>query len=1647
MKTRFATAIVLSLALAATAPVTAQISLTGTSYTQDFDGMTSTGPNSSTPTGWFVGNVNGTNNPVSGTLVANGTGTDNTGTNYNFGFAGVNPVTDRALGSIASSTHHSRVTEVRFINNTGWTIINLNVSYDGEQWRDGGAGPGTNNTLTMHFSTDGTSFTAMGAAFTFTSPKDTATPGALDGNDAANRVPGIGGNFATNIANGTTFYLRWIDVDDPGADDGLAIDNFTLTVSLAIPGTNSWTDGTGKWETAGNWSLNRATVSGDMVLITNAGNNTVTIDATTAANPSVMTITNLTISANTLQLTNAVATTFDCRGGVALNGTLRITNSVMRIDSLAVRSGLILGTVSSLTGTVSVLADSQLIVTDTMVCFGCDKAARLVVGQNGRGVYSQSGGTVTVDQLVVTNGADSVFTLSGGALNSGGTFVTNAQEFVVGDGSSVATFGLLGGVHAFAGGLRIRTNATLTGCGTINGNVMVDAGGTVRATCGTTLNFTGSVTISNNADIVATGGTVLKFYGPVFNYGVIDATHGDVQFLSPTNDLNNGTVLTRNSYGSPIVNMTNAMILTSIGANGFGVALLGYPMQTLFSTNYFANLLDGAVLSDASTATDQVEKIQFYAASVDDSTNGGYSANVVGFRVLQSTSEPNQMTVYRSWVASIQTNNAVAPDFGTGSGSAGSFGVGGVAKDGTIAVRVDGTNAPASPMIGEGIFIFPAQVADTIIVTNGIENGLRVLALDPILGNLPQIGQNSNLVAKNSFANFSYVCRPDINAGNAGAAPFSSNGQIVVGATFNTRGALAHNDTAKMMATFVKTASDLDAGADSDAETGLVVMKYTDAGGPIVLTSLTTNIFGASSPSFITTNATHFFSRAPFAGPAQISINDSGAVAFAVSINVTNSNKGQAGATNGTRAAQVTGILYQPPNSTNFLLVTDNQNPSFFWIPPGNCANKNLISSVALDNYNNVYFMASYASNPNFPCDLYPSNALYQAVANDPINPTTWQLRILLKEGDVFTNQASGDVVRIIDLPYEASPAVRAITSRSFGPNAINRTQLPGHNSSNTGIGDPFAVGGLLVSATLSNLTQSSRTDGLLYLAPYSPSNINEWTNLGDGNWSSAVNWLLGVPSSTQRLVRIANGRSKIVTCQITNTTAITVSNLLVSGTTGSANVNTLAVTMSGSPTAARTFTVLNSLTIGSGGALTVDLQNTGPARQFSVSGMSGGDFTIDGSVTLSVGRLITTNVTTYVGKTGFGQMTVAGAGGLAQFLGRDLILGNVAGASGTVWIVGGTLTVTNGTTTVGNLGAGQMTVSGGTVAVSSLIVTNNINGSIINTNLLTLAFGGVESAATVINNGREFAVGDGSYTALYFLRGGVHSFADGLRVSTNASLGGNGTISTVVGATTGAVTFANGATWSPGTFGSAGTQTVVAAVVLNPGTILNWDCGSPGGAGDLVQITGNLTLDGTLNVRDLGGFTNGTYKLFTYGGTLTDNGLAIGETDNPSFTYTINTGAAGEVNLIVGCTNCAAPPDPFASWQSAYFTGGSSNPNAAPDADPLGKGISNTNQFLMGLDPTNSASTFAVIRLTRSGNDMVVTWKTSGGSSYSPGPKTNVLDYTVEGTNGSYSSNFESTGLTNIINTLGDVTTDATDAGGATNKPARYYRVRFLSP
>ena len=234
MSTALRAALPLLLALSAGTAAAQNVSLTGGTYTQDFDTLSNVAgstTNTALPTGWLLTEAGG--GARDNEQYAVDTGGLNTGDTYSYGAAGS---TDRALGALRSGTLISTFGAC-FTNNTGGTINAFDIAYTGEHWRLGTAG--RNDSLTFQYSTDATSLTTGTwtgmAALDFVTPNNGGTAGARNGNDAANRTAIAATVGGQSIANGASFCIRWNDVDATGADDGLAIDDFSITAGAAAP--------------------------------------------------------------------------------------------------------------------------------------------------------------------------------------------------------------------------------------------------------------------------------------------------------------------------------------------------------------------------------------------------------------------------------------------------------------------------------------------------------------------------------------------------------------------------------------------------------------------------------------------------------------------------------------------------------------------------------------------------------------------------------------------------------------------------------------------------------------------------------------------------------------------------------------------------------------------------------------------------------------------------------------------------------------------------------------------------------------------------------------------------------------------------------------------------------------------------------------------------------------------------------------------------------------------------------------------------------------------------------------------------------------------------------------------------------------------
>lgn len=179
--------------------------------------------------GWSVLRVSqGTN---SGTTIIAGTGSANTGSLYNFATAAA--TTDRALGNIRSGNHNATIGVV-LQNDTGSSISSITVAFDSEQYRRGG-GSTTADRMDFQYQVGVADISAASGwtdvdALDATSVNTSNTAvSAIDGNVAGLAAKSATINLSSPWTAGSKLVLRWTDFDVTSSDDGLAVDNFSLT--------------------------------------------------------------------------------------------------------------------------------------------------------------------------------------------------------------------------------------------------------------------------------------------------------------------------------------------------------------------------------------------------------------------------------------------------------------------------------------------------------------------------------------------------------------------------------------------------------------------------------------------------------------------------------------------------------------------------------------------------------------------------------------------------------------------------------------------------------------------------------------------------------------------------------------------------------------------------------------------------------------------------------------------------------------------------------------------------------------------------------------------------------------------------------------------------------------------------------------------------------------------------------------------------------------------------------------------------------------------------------------------------------------------------------------------------------------------------
>jgi len=262
--------------------------------------------------------------------------------------------------------------------------------------------------------------------------------------------------------------------------------------------------------------------------------------------------------------------------------------------------------------------------------------------------------------------------------------------------------------------------------------------------------------------------------------------------------------------------------------------------------------------------------------------------------------------------------------------------------------------------------------------------------------------------------------------------------------------------------------------------------------------------------------------------------------------------------------------------------------------------------------------------------------------------------------------------------------------------------------------------------------------------------------------------------------------------------------------------------------------------------------------------------------------------------------------------------------------------------------------------------------------------------------------------------------------VQTNTYVGPSNTISfmpTSVGQFgNGLLTVSNG-TWLGGSMMAGEQSNAMGTVTLNGGTMTLYT----------KLVLGNCSTGGIGVVNVAGGslyVTNAAHNAVIYlnngelnlsGGLLQADILVM---TNVCGSYMSSGGTLVLGNLVDGIPT---------AWKLQYGFNPLDPTLAGKDLD--GTGFTVLQDYLAGLDPTNSASVFRITSIQPSGNGMAITWSVVTGKTYAVQVTTNS----------------PSSGYTNLVTMAVPASpmitqTNYVDAGAATNSGPRFYRVKLVT-
>ncbi|MCF5038600.1 autotransporter domain-containing protein, partial [Pseudomonas lactis] len=1274
-------------------------------------------------------------------------------------------------------------------------------------------------------------------------------------------------------------------------------------------GNGTWSAGGSQW-TGVNGAFNTAWTPNSFAVFQGSAG-TVTVDGAQA-------ITGLQFVTDGYNLAGGAAGALTLFNGVGGNTAVRVDPGVTATLGVALNGG---GTLAKLdTGTL-VLNGANSYTGGTALDGGT-----LVVGNNsalGSGLLTTANGT-TLDSNTAVSLANALNV--NGSLTLGGSNALTLAGTVAGTGSLIKN-GIanltLSGNNTYAGPTALNAGGLILASNTALGS------GALNAAAGTTLDSSTAVALANTVNLAGNLGILgtadLSLNGLVSGSGGLTKTGAGNLTLNGANAYLGGTQL-------------NAGSLTLGNASALGSGALAVNGATTLDTNTALALANNTSLNAALTV----------GGSNDLSLNG----------VVDGSG-----SLIKAGGANLTLNGANTYSGGTAL-SAGTLTLGSTTALGSGALTVGGTATLANST--------PLVLANAVNLNGDLTiAGSNNLTLAGVLaGNAALIKNGAAdllLTGNNSFSGPLTVAAGSVTTTGNGALGTTSGVTVGSGASLNLGGNANLNSLAGDGVVQVAGGNTLAVGGsnlDNSFGGALNGAGNLDKNGSGVLNLSGTNaISGAANVNGGTLNVTGSLASGTVAVSSGATLAGSGSLAGAVTV----ADGGHIGLASGSTL------------SVGSLVLGGNSNLDVGLGTPvlgGGTGLLNVGGNLTLDGNLNVTDIGGFGSGVynliNYTGAL-TDNGLVLGTLPGSVVPGDLQVQTAITNKVNLLVTAPNTTVQFWD--GNSLIGNGAIDGGNGTWNAGNTNWTNVDGTLNQGWVNSFAVfqgvaGNVTVDGTQNITGMQFVTDG--YTLGSGTAGVLNLVNGGTGNTAVRVD-----PNATATLGVTLNGAGTLAkldsgTLVLNGSNGYTGGTALNGGTLVVGNNSALGtgvLTATGGTTldsnaavSLANAAVLNgALTVGGSNALALNggVSGSGSLVKNGAAALTlNGVNSYSGGTGLNAGQLILGNNAAL----GSGALTVGGAaqldgstdlqltnalnlGGPLTLAGsHDLALNGVVSGSGSLVKNGnGALLLTaantysGGTTLNGGSTTGNTTSLQGAIANNAALTFEQASDGTYTGNLTgTGVLNKTGTGALLLSGNNTFTGNTNVNTGSLLVNGTLNSAA--VQVASGATLGGSGTLG-------GAVNMADGSVLQAG----AATPLSVGSLALSSGTTLDFALGAPGASSTAVNVAGNLTLDGTLNVSDTGGFGVGVYQLFRYGGSLTDNGLTFGTLPVALGNLSLQTALANQLNLVVQTT----------PGQIQFWNGGTTNPDGSISGgsgtwgpgtnwtDPTGtQGQASTNQF-----------------------------------------------------------------------------------------------------